>query len=150
MSVNLAILWFCCMGTARRYRLERDELEPLLGDAAPHQNTPQCIAMDKDGPRIYRIFVPSVEPEEAIGQVAESLEELAFTNRTLHEWIGTGDYGIAILGQTREKCAHLKQQLRDDTQRAPSLFESCRCIVELGPSPWTIRMCLKDVDEYES
>ncbi|HZZ26756.1 MAG TPA: hypothetical protein VFE46_02015 [Pirellulales bacterium] len=143
LSTHLAVLWFCCMASKRRYRLEPEDLRELFGPEKPHDNIPHCIAPDGDGPRIYRIIFPEqADAATAIQQVASILDEIFMRNRPIHDWIKARDYGMAILGQTEEKCADLNRRIHAQIEGRDPIIARGHCVVELGPSPKTLRMAL--------
>jgi hypothetical protein len=142
LRTHLATLWFCGMGAKRAHRLQPEELDEIFGETGlVHANTAHCIAREKDGPRLYRVYPASSGTKKTVGYLKEVLEAIITSpeKKLLRQWIEQRDYGFAVLGPTPEACDDLSRALH---QKDTGLFDQAHFIVRLGPSPETIRDAL--------
>ncbi len=138
LHTHLGILWFCCMGQARRYRLEPDKLARLF----PKQTLPgdHCIDEEKqDKPRIYRIYVPDAHAamRNVIREIRTNFRE-STAIRELDKWVEGHRYAFAILVETPERRAALKAALKATHEGERPLSGQAYFRVEVVPGLATI------------
>jgi hypothetical protein len=139
LDLALGILYFSCLDTRRRYRVERDELVPFFGERhTPMANVPHVASDELGTPCIFRIYhgtgVASELPAR-LRQVIEKVEQ----NTAIRPWALTRHYGLAVLGQLRPKVEILRRAIERAgfSQRLP-------IIVGLGPTAETLSKCLRE------
>ena len=141
LRTHLATLWFCIMSDERRYRLEPRELGSIFADHAPHANIPCCLADEKEGPKIYRVYETSTNIPKTIKQLRATLTAI-WDAPTLRPWLMSGDLGFAVLGETTAKCGHLNKAIKEAKNEKPCVADECHVIVRFAPSPSTLKSAL--------
>lgn len=149
IRMHLAVVWFCCMSGRRRYRLEPKELKSLFGEHPPHANVAMCLADDSDGLRLYRVYQSSTDVRKSIKQIRASVGKLWESPR-LRAWLVSGDLGIAVLAETRSKCADLEKAMMAAGKEKPSVADECHIIVRFAPSPATLKAALNSLAKDKS
>ena len=137
LEESLAVLWFSCMGSRPRHRLDDERVERLLGQTfqAPH-----CIEKGKPGEklRIYRVYVNSPESKlsYAVGRVKKYLDE-ALSVQSIAELIEARSYAFAVLtdGQARRKKL-------DELIGRHKLRNLAHIIVETTPTTATLQQAI--------
>lgn len=112
LHTHLAVLWFCCMGQARRFRLEPEKLGRLFPKQTPSGD--HCLDEEKkDKPRIYRLYAPDAHAatRNVVREIRASFHE-STDNRELDKWVEAHRYAFAILVETPERRAALKAALK--------------------------------------
>ena len=145
LRVELACLWFTAF-TAKMapLRLEKQELEQLLGTDPPYHNIPHFLDIDQNdqGPVIWRAYVTTSDVAGTIRGARNQLES-AFKKPVLRRWIERGDYGWVILCESPSKAADVQHALNRRHGRQPALAHRARFIARLGPSPATLKESLE-------
>lgn len=95
LGTHLGVLWFCCMETKQRKRLEPHELQQLFGDnkfRAPH-----CAEMG-DRPRVLRVHVvgEKTRTRDLLKRVRSEIRRVR-DNETIAKWLRARRYGFALL-----------------------------------------------------
>jgi hypothetical protein len=134
----LATLWFCTMGPHPRYRLTQAELSrpEIFGSSAPI-NTPHVVSNELGRPQIFRIYSATTDATVAARQLRSKIRELRATPE-LGSWLDAGDYGFAVLGETKDKVVALK-----DAIGRLDLFHIAPLVVGLGPTGETLAAVIK-------
>ncbi|MCC6763351.1 MAG: hypothetical protein IT293_01700 [Deltaproteobacteria bacterium] len=102
LAEALAVLWFAACDEPLRYRLERPELEALLGTEPPHG---PHVVEPGEPPRVYRVYVPG--PQTRTTVIVKTLARYAgalTANEILASWMKNRLYAVAVLldeGQRR-------------------------------------------------
>ncbi|MFH1747362.1 MAG: hypothetical protein ABIG44_10005, partial [Planctomycetota bacterium] len=95
LATHLAVLWFCCLPSVPRRRLEVGELEKLFGEVpsgCPH------VAQAGSKPRVYRVYLVSSATRTAdVIKRLRSEIAAAVRKRPLDTWIAGGRYVFALL-----------------------------------------------------
>lgn len=144
LRTHLAVIWFCCMGDRRRYRLEPDELKALLGQRSLHENIPCCISEEEDGPRVYRVYPTSTDPRSTVRQLRTNIGE-AWQNAAMRPWIEARDLGFAVLAEKPSKCADLERLVKKAGRDDQGLQQECCILVRFAPSPKGVKMALAEL-----
>jgi hypothetical protein len=112
---HLAALWFCCIGTTRRIRLERKDLVQLFpGEIAEGPLPPHCLERGTSY-RLYRLFVvaPDSDTTHLAGRLHRYLEGM-LKRPQMGEWIRGRQYGFAILATNEEKLRSIDASLANE------------------------------------
>ena len=136
----LSVLWYCCMGTKRRYRLEHHQLREHFGDA-PLQG-PHCAYYPSPSKAcIYRIYVPGSTTRSDRRLVHVVQQDFRRARSSLLEWTRNRRYGAAILVETRGR----KRALDERINRV-RLRELAEIRVDIAPGPTTLK---RAIDAYK-
>lgn len=141
LRTHLATLWFCFLSDGRRYRLEPRELGSIFAEHAPHANIPCCLADEKEGPKIYRVYETSTNIPKTIKQLRATIATI-WEAPTLRPWLMSGDLGFAVLAETKAKCGHLNKAMKEARNEKASVADECHVIVRFAPSPATLKTAL--------
>lgn len=129
LAQSLASLWACCLGAARRHRVEYAELEQVIGRQPPKGGV---YLVDNSGDAWWRVYAPSLTTSNATvarqaGRTVETLHGHGF----LASWLKARTLGVLVLVAEPERVLSVKEQL------AP-LTELVRIKVEFAPQPETL------------
>lgn len=141
LLVHLAILWFCCMETPRRVRLEDEHLERLFGAARPKApQKPHCLEEGEGRKRLLRLYVPGRRSTNSsvLKLIRAGLEEVG-RRRELSEWQRSRSYGFAILVDMEERKQALIRKIRET-----GILSEAFVSVHRVPSPETILEALHE------
>jgi hypothetical protein len=138
IATSLAILWLCTMDKKRFYRVDRDDLLPILEDKAPHHNVNHVISADEFGPALYRVYATDSEASDVLKHATKNCLEPALENPTLRPLVDVGDYGFAILLPTEQRRTATQKLFAKPKDDGPSISRIARFTVRLGPTPQTL------------
>lgn len=138
---HLGALWYCLFDGARRYRLDMDEIEMLLGRPLP-DSPAYCIAPDEDGPAIYRIYPCRKDNvAQAPGAVRHGLNKL-IVNYGLNKWIDSGRFGYAIIVSSEARKSTAERALQREKKK-DELLAKAKITVHYAPTPTLLGNALK-------
>lgn len=134
---HLSILWFCCMGQPRRFRLEPDKLERLFPSHPPAGD--HCVEEGDKKSRIYHLYTPDAHAamRNVIREIRANLNE-ACANRALDKWLEGQRYSFAVLVETPERRAALRSALKAAYEGELPLIAQAYFRVEVVPGLLTI------------
>jgi hypothetical protein len=141
LAYHLATLWFCCMNSEERHRLEPDELHPLFGKQKAFETVPHCLTVGPRGMRVYRVYPPCTHISGILERVRKQLDSLR-DRQALRLWIDERVFGLAILAPEPALCSDVTRALARTGLSNDFLFT-----VELGPTPATLRNALRMYSE---
>lgn len=108
LRADLSILWFCCMQTTRRQRLEQEETARLFSELrrVPHAIEPGATN------RLFRLRV--VGPRTRPGQIVREIRRHVFAagqaeDGRLAAWIQSRFYAFAVLAERAERIKAIRQ-----------------------------------------
>lgn len=145
----LSVLWFCCMGKKPRHRLERANIERLLGDQ--FAKTVHCIEKGSDGEktRIYRVFTPAPDTKLSYvvgNQITKHLELAMTLPPAAGEQIGPAEmiqtraYAVAVIVDNKSRREKL-----DELIDRKGLRKDARIIVEIAPTPMNLAQAIERI-----
>ena len=135
---NLASLWFCCMDTPRRYRLEKQDLIELFGEEGVQSQDEKglivtgfhCLEEGLDSnPCVYQLYRTTAPRDQCLREIRHRLN-LARGNRAIRRWVAAKQYGFAVLTETPTKQLELQEAIK---QRD---FGDFRYLITSAPGPW--------------
>lgn len=144
LQTHIALLWYCCMGQARRFRLERDSLARFFKKDIPTGD--HCLEEGK-ALRMFQCYVPA--PDGQLDSVIRTLRrrfDESRANPSVYPWIETRQYGFAILVETAERQRAIREALKTESnddglfnrqtaiaiERAPGLLTLKEAIIHAG------------------
>jgi hypothetical protein len=136
LATHLAILWFCCVTSSPRRRLEGAELRDLFGripSGCPH------VGQGGSKPCVYRVHVVSsrTRPADIIKRLRVEIDN-ATRDPRLHPWIAGERYAFAVLTDTQARADALDRAIR----RA-ELDRRARVHCQKVPSPLTVQAAIQ-------
>lgn len=135
---SVAVLWFCCMGTVIRHKIERNKLTQLFG-RAPGLGIPHCWEQQPSGRAVYRIYTPGPNtPTDEIVRTLRADSEAAIAHEKLAPLIIADRYVFAVLVETPER----KTQLEEHLQRAVPV--AAPVLVEVVPDLYQLADAIKN------
>ena len=134
LALDLAALWFSCMGDKRRKRLTTEQLKSLFG--APKGGNVIHIAQDGDDDEttVFRIFAPS--PTAPLRTLLPSIKKSAFdimSDEKVLRWVERGTYGLAVLVHSEDRREDLADLIRNEE------FPDIRIHLDVAPTPTNLR-----------
>ena len=141
-----AILWFGCMEHTRFCPVAKEELKQLFPKHTPPHNTPHVVGKNKDGPGIFRVMLQAGTAKSA-RKAVNGLIEKTQQNPVLRTHLESGEYGFAVLGQTRTACEQIEGELKRRVGQSGPLTHRARIVVGLGPTPQTLSLALSERKE---
>ena len=144
LALDLAALWFSCMGDRRRKRLTTDELKTLFG--APKGGNVVHVAQigDDDETTVLRIFAPSASA--TLRTFLPALKKSAFdviSDEKILKWIERGTFGLAVLVHSEDRKDDLAELIRNEE------FPDIRIQIDVVPTPSTLRQFMSSEREVE-
>lgn len=144
---HLAALWYCVFDGPRRYRLDMREVNTLLADALPqdkempHQS-PYCLAMESNGPVLYRLYPCRKKdakrvPREVENRLNDDREFLG-----LSDWIDSGRYGYAVAVTSEARVSVAQRALQREAE-SNELLAKARITVHYAPTPTLLARALE-------
>lgn len=138
---GLAFLWFCCMKSQRRHRLESGELAEIFGRPTVYETGQgrgeklrlhgyHCLDRHEGRFRVFNMYATKTSPAETLRELRRRVEEL----RKLEVIDGALDahaYGFAVLAPTT---AVRDELLRLFSNARPKLGALCQ--VSVAPHSW--------------
>lgn len=111
LHAHLGILWFCFMDKMRRYRLEDERMEQLLGPKAPPGD--HCLE-EGTPPRIFHVYAPgpATKLRNVVRQVVARIGRIRAHEKT-RDWLRARSYAFLVLVETEERSRALKKILND-------------------------------------
>ncbi|MCA9281095.1 MAG: hypothetical protein H6812_00300 [Phycisphaeraceae bacterium] len=139
---HLAILWFCCGTTKRRFRVPAEELPPVPAGE-------YCVTME-DGRRLLRVYAPSDTAERASihRAIAEHVEVLS-SDPVAGQHVRNRGIGIAILVHSIEQRDELKATMRS-SDRALGGLRKMFSVIEVVPSIATLSRMIHELRSHNS
>jgi hypothetical protein len=130
---TLAMLWFCCMGTNLRHRIERNMLTKFFGDAHG-LGVPHCWEGTPTGKLIHRVYTPGPNtPPDDVVRTLRVDSDRAITHRLVSRFILQRSYCFAVLVEHPGRKAVLLEQLaRSSPLAVPVTIEVVPGVHELS------------------
>jgi hypothetical protein len=141
---HLAVSFFCCTGRTKRLRLEPAEVKRFVGDYVPPANVPYVLALEREGPIIYRCYFTKLDVSDAFKTVVSIASGLA-SHKEVRNLLQSGQFGLAVLCPSKSFCASLNRLFRVHHDGGPSLLALARVGAFLGPQTATIR---EDIEQW--
>ncbi len=140
LDTALAVASFCVLDAKNnglRFRLLPEEIQQLSEAFAP--NVPHVLSEEfGDAPVVLRIRLAAAgKPKVVRDKAFETLSKMA-ANPEASRWVGSQDFGIALLGHTAERVSQLKASVAADSR-----FNDLRCIVGLGATAETLAQVVR-------
>lgn len=142
---HLAILWFCFMGKKRRFRLERERVEELLGSDAPPGD--YCLE-EGETPRLYIVHV--LGKKTRVSSVLRMLRnniDRARKSALASDWLIARGFGFVVLVGTPERAKILRDAVSRSRDDGRSLHEQAYVHVAVAPGPETLKEALRAAEE---
>ncbi len=144
LALDLAALWFSCMGEKRRKRLTIEELKTLFG--APKGGNVIHVAQDGEDEEtiVFRLFAPSAT--SPVRTVLPTLKKSAFeilSDEKVLRWVERGTYGLAVLVHSENRRDDLADLIRDEE------FPDIRIHLDVVPTPSNLREFMSPDKEAE-
>ena len=143
---DLAVLWWCHItGPQMRYRLTHDELLTLVdrGKKPPHHHVRHCLETTPRGRCcIYRMYPTTATKPLLLDRLRK--KHLPATRSTHPGMIWSGDLGVSVLVDDKDKKHYLERQLKRVPKKGgESLISQTRITVAVVPTSETIEEWLK-------
>jgi len=124
LSRNLALLWFCCMSSQRRHRLDDQDLVDLFGHANVFAETSHskeelrlrgfhCLDREGDRFRVLNLYAPRTTVGDVVVELRKRIRDLR-TISLIAEATDAHKYGFAILAESTQ----LRDQLREELAKS--------------------------------
>ena len=130
---HLGILLFCHVLGSRRFRLEDNELQRLLGEEMP--DGAHCMSVKDGKPIVLNVYVPG--PNTSLRSIERHIREQLFAARKLsavRDLLAQRTYGFAVITETPERRKAILAVLRQPERGgAPPLAKQVRIAVESLP-----------------
>jgi hypothetical protein len=144
LGLDLAVLWFSCMGDKRRKRLTQDELKSLFG--APKGGNVINVAQDDidEESCVFRIFAPSATA--SLRAFLPTLKKSTFdllADEKILSWAERGTFRTAVLVHSDDRKDDLAALIRNDE------FPNMRIEIAVVPTPSTLRQFIRPDKETD-
>lgn len=134
--IQLAV--FCCLGSHRRHRLERQELVRALGDTAtPPDNVFHVATNELSYPAILRAVFAASSDRRQLDRLRRHVDE-ARKNQAIRPYLEAGDYGFAVLVPWADKVDALRELIDSSSLAKDFVF-----VIDIGPGNDNLHTVLK-------
>jgi hypothetical protein len=135
-AIQLSV--FCCLGSHRRHRIERQELVRAFGDTAtPPENVYHIATNELAYPVILRaVFATSIDRRQ-LDKLRRHTEE-ARKNQAIRPYLDAGDYGFAVLVPWADKLDAMRALIASSTLAKDFVF-----VIDIGPGNETLHNIMK-------
>ena len=137
-AIQLSV--FCCLGSHRRHRLERQELVRAFGQTAtPPKNVFHVVTNELPYPAILRAVFATSSDRRQLDRLRRHVDETR-KNHAIRPYLEAGDYGYAILVPWPDKVVALHELIASSP-----LSKDIVCIVDIGPTNATLHTVITKV-----
>ena len=132
---HLAIVWFCCAESERRFRVPDDDLASLL-PGAPEGDC--CLSQHKGHSRLLRVYTPAAKTKPAnLKRHIRELAETMITDPSTEHRVQSRSLGLEVLVHSDGQRKDLNMLLRKP-KAGVTLASKMYCHVSLVPSVSTL------------